>query len=358
MHDDRSVSISGVVTLAAAAALLFAFHTVLWPLALALVLATLIHTLSRRVSKALPRAADWVVFAITATLVGVLVTIGMLVIATGSTRLVSDLPSLYRRIDELVASIRLPGVAPLSLSNLSARINLAPLVATGLAGAQSAVTGLALTFIYLVFMLASRGRIEKRVLTIIASRSSDALMTVLERSIGGVEAYMYIQTITGLMIAIASGAVMLGFGLQDAIFWSLTLLMFSYLPVVGVLVGSIGPTLFALMQFPTLGPATGIFIGIHAAAFVVGNLIMPKMQAESQNIDPTVSLLAIGVWTILWGVPGAFLAIPLTLALVYSLAQYPSLRGVAILMSNDGAPLPPSEGGTAYYRFNDRPPLV
>src|ERR1700761_1617978 len=96
----RTVQTSGIVTLAAAAALLFAFRAVLWPLALALVFATLIDTLSRRVSKALPRARSWMVFAITATLVALLAIVGMVVIATGFGRLVSDLPALYHRVDQ------------------------------------------------------------------------------------------------------------------------------------------------------------------------------------------------------------------------------------------------------------------
>jgi predicted PurR-regulated permease PerM len=111
--------------------------------------------------------------------------------------------------------------------------------------------------------------------------------------------------------------------------------------VVGVVLGSIGPTLFALVQFPTVVPALVILGGIQAVAFVVGNLVLPKMQADSQNIDPAASLLAIGVWTIVWGVPGAFLAIPLTLALMYALAQYKSVAWIAILISSDGDPLPP-----------------
>ena len=116
--------------------------------------------------------------------------------------------------------------------------------------------------------------------------------------------------------------------------------------MVGVVLGSIGPTLFALVQFPTLAPALLVLCGIQAISFIVGNLVLPKMQADSQNIDPAASLLAIGVWTILWGLPGAFLGIPLTLALMYALAQYKSVEWIAILISNDGDPLPPTPSGS------------
>src|SRR5690606_37463126 len=117
-----------------------------------------------------------------------------------------------------------------------------------------------------------------------------------------------------------------------------------YLPIIGVMIGSIGPTIFALLQFTSPVQAVIVFAAIQAIAFVVGNFILPKMQADTQNIDPTTSLLALGVWSILWGIPGAFLAIPLTLTVMYALAQFPSVHWIAVLMSNDGDPLPKLPG--------------
>jgi predicted PurR-regulated permease PerM len=339
MSEQRGAA-SGVVALAASAGLLFVFRDVLWPLALALTFATLINALTQRLARAFPRAGRWTLFVLTASLVSVLLVVGMLAAVEGVTRILAEAPQLYHRLDELVASVRLPGGQRLSLVELGRRVELGPLAAKAANGVQNAVSGLVLTLLYLVFLLASGRMIARRVGAIVASRHSGALVTVLERSVGALQAYVYIQTLTGLMIAAASGAVMLAVGLDNWLFWALALFMLSFLPVVGVILGSLGPTIFALVQFPTLGPAIIVFVTIQTIAFVVGNLVLPKMQADSQNIDPTASLLAIGVWTILWGVPGAFLAIPLTLVIMYALAQYKSLEWIAVLISNDGEPLP------------------
>jgi hypothetical protein len=45
------------------------------------------------------------------------------------------------------------------------------------------------------------------------------------------------------------------------------------------------------------------------------------------------------VWGTIWGVAGAFLAAPLTVMLMIVLAQFSSTRWIAILLSEDGAPL-------------------
>jgi predicted PurR-regulated permease PerM len=79
-----------------------------------------------------------------------------------------------------------------------------------------------------------------------------------------------------------------------------------------------------------------VFGVIQGVAFVVGNFIYPRMQAETQNIDPVATLLSLAFWGYLWGLTGAFLAVPLTLIVMMICAQFPRARWVAILLSNDG----------------------
>lgn len=330
---------SFLVNFAAASALLYVFRAVLWPFTLALVLAILIMALSERVVRLLPKARRWMVFAITAVIVGGIIVASMAVVVEGASRIVLKMPAMLARIDQLLAMIPAPG-GRLSLEALAQKIELGPVADRLLGSVQDASAGLGLTLIFLFFLLLSKPMIEKRVESIVASRGGRGLAVVLERSFSGVESYMYVQSVTGLMIAIGSWAVMMAVGLDNALFWGLVIFLFAYLPVLGVLVGSIGPTLFALLQFPTLTPAIAVFVGIQIVSSIVGNLVLPKMQADSQNIDPAASLIAVGMWTVLWGVPGAFLAIPLTLALMYALAQYDDLRWLAVLISHDGDPTP------------------
>ncbi|PIB96091.1 AI-2E family transporter [Caulobacter sp. X] len=330
---------SFLVNFAAASALLYVFRAVLWPFTLALVLAILIMALSERIVRLLPKARRWMVFAITAVIVGGIIVASMAVVVEGASRIVDKMPAMLARIDQLLAMVPAPG-GRLSLEALAQKVELGPVADRLLGSVQDASAGLGLTLIFLFFLLASKPMIEKRVESIVASRGGRGLATVLEHSFSGVESYMYVQSITGLMIAIGSWAVMMAVGLDNALFWGLVIFLFAYLPVLGVLAGSVGPTLFALLQFPSLTPAIIVFVGIQVVSSIVGNLVLPKMQADSQNIDPAASLIAVGMWTVLWGVPGAFLAIPLTLALMYALAQYDDLRWLAVLISHDGDPTP------------------
>ena len=96
--------------------------------------------------------------------------------------------------------------------------------------------------------------------------------------------------------------------------------------------------MFALIQFPTYWQAIAVFAVVQVFASLVGNVVLPKMQADKQNIDPTVSIFSIAVWTFLWGISGAFLAIPLMVMLMVVFDQFDDTRWAAILISNDGKP--------------------
>lgn len=214
----------------------------------------------------------------------------------------AELPQVVARLQDLGTSISVPGTS-MTLAQAASTFDVTPVLASAAAGVQDGASGIALTFLYLAFLLVSGRMITKRLRIIMASSASNKMAVVLERSIAGIQAYVSIQTFTGLMIAVASGLVMYFVGLSNAPFWAIMMFIFAYLPVVGVFLGSIGPTLFALLQFPTLTPAIVIFLSIQVISFVVGNLILPKLQADSQNIDPSAGVLAIGVWTALWGSP-------------------------------------------------------
>jgi predicted PurR-regulated permease PerM len=337
-----AMSVTGT---AAAIALLYVFRAILWPFVLAFVLAIMIDALVRTIRRLRPGARELTVRLLAGGVVGVLVVISTLVLIRGVSELAVDTPRLVSRLDvELVHASRMVGApAPLTLERLVARIDMPTLAGHVLARAQDAVAGMVLTEIFLIFILVSKARIVAKVRLAAALGPAEKILSVVRRSLKGVEAYVWIQTVTGLMIAVGSGAVMFAVGLHDVLFWTLVLFMLSYIPVLGTTVGSIAPALFALVQFPTVWPAIAIFTGVQAVSFVVGNFVLPKMQADTQNIDPSMSLIATGIWTILWGIPGAFLAIPLTLALMYQLAQVERLRWLAILISNDGRPFPETE---------------
>jgi predicted PurR-regulated permease PerM len=59
-------------------------------------------------------------------------------------------------------------------------------------------------------------------------------------------------------------------------------------------------------------------------------------MGNSLNLSPFAILVALAVWTALWGIPGAFLAVPITAILTIVLSEFPGARPISVLLSRNG----------------------
>ena len=338
----RPVAIAQILTGAAAAmALLYFLAGILIPLVIAFVLVVLVDAVVTFIDRRSPKAPRWAVSLVSGLLVIVTASSGIFILAQGAVQMVDQGSALLARLETMIQSIgRTVGYSePLHLSTLVGQVSVPEIAGAILNAAQGVAGAVLLIIVYFGFMVAGRRRISRKIDAAAGtSRRRLAIKRAIDRIAADLRTYLWVQTITGAMLAAASALVMAAVGLDNVLFWTVVLFLLSFIPTIGVTIGSIAPALFALLQFDSFGQAVAIFGGIQIVALVIGNFIYPRMQADTQNIDPVTTLLALSLWTFLWGVPGAFLAVPMTLMLMMVFAQFESTRWVAAALSNDGRP--------------------
>ena len=196
--------------------------------------------------------------------------------------------------------------------------------------------------IYLGFLLASRRGFEDKADALFPrARERSEANKVFARIRGGVESYLWVQTVVGLIIAAASGVLLMLVGMDHIFFWCLLIFVANYVPAIGGAIGVLFPAAFALVELDggVLKPVL-LVVGLETVHFIVSHVVQPRMQGESLNVDPIVVLLALTFWGVLWGVTGAFLSTPLTVVAMAILAEFPGTRALAVLLSRDGRPFP------------------
>ncbi|MHA1190534.1 MAG: AI-2E family transporter, partial [Alphaproteobacteria bacterium] len=109
--------------------------------------------------------------------------------------------------------------------------------------------------------------------------------------------------------------------------------------------GVVFPVGLALVQFGATGAAITTLVGLTIAQLIVGALIEPRLMGQTLNLSPFVILVMLTVWTGLWGVAGALLAIPITAILVIILSEFDGTRPIAVLLTRSGRI--PRRGGKA-----------
>ena len=338
----RPVVTAQILTGAAAGfALLYFLSGILIPLVIAFVLVVLVDAVVAFIDRRWPRAPRWAVSLLAGLTVIVSASLGIFVLAQGAVQVVDQGPALVERLEAMVQIVgRSVGYTePLHLSTIVGQVSVPKVAGAILSAAQGVAGAVLLIIVYFGFMVAGRRRIRRKFDAAAGTtKRRQVVKTALDRIAADLRTYLWVQTITGVMLAVASALVMFTVGLDNVLFWTIVLFLLSFIPTIGVTIGSVAPALFALLQFPGPWQGIAIFAGIQVVAFVIGNMIYPRMQANTQNIDPVTTLLALSLWTFLWGVPGAFLAVPMTLMLMMVFAQFESTRWVAAVLSNDGKP--------------------
>lgn len=339
-----TVSRNALVILAvvASGAVLYLLHDILTPLALAVFLAVMVDGLARSIRQwapKLPRAA--------AMPAAVIVSVGLFgvaafVVADNATAFVTRLIDYTPRLNDLIAQVAaMVGVkVPPTIGQLFMELNPKQYLGDLARGLQGFASDAIFVLIYLGFILASRSGFARKVTSLFPDRAERREATAAFLRIrDGVEQYLWVQTVTGLMIAVGSWITMEVVGLDNAVFWAFLIFIASYIPIIGGVIGVAAPPVFALVEFTNFWPALILLGVLQAIQFVVGNVVQPRMQSQSLNMDPVVVLLSLAFWGAIWGMPGMFLSTPLTVMAMVILAQFDGTRWVAILLSADGEPL-------------------
>lgn len=143
--------------------------------------------------------------------------------------------------------------------------------------------------------------------------------------------------VTRLLLGAITGALYAGwlaaFGVDLLLVWALLALLLNFVPTIGSVIAGALPVIYVLA---TRDPGTALAAGagILVIEQVMGNYVDPRLLGKQLAVSPLVLLAALLIWSWIWGAAGALLSVPMTVLIVILFAQLPSLRPIALLLSN------------------------
>jgi predicted PurR-regulated permease PerM len=192
-------------------------------------------------------------------------------------------------------------------------------------------------FLYLVFLLLEEATFSKKIRVLYPDNEKyekvNALISKIDHS---VQQYVALKTLVSLATGILSYFTLLFIGVDAPAFWAFLIFILNYIPNIGSLIATLFPAIFALFQFGELTQGFLVLFIVGSIQMVIGNFTEPRIMGKSLNISPLVVLLTLAVWGVMWGITGMLLSVPITVILIIILAEFPSTRPVAILLSQDG----------------------
>lgn len=328
--DVRSTMVTGLFVLAVLYTLYFA-RAVLMPIAVAallsILLAPVVHGLSSRLRLPLWAASLLILF----TAVAMLAT-GAYTLSGPALGWAGSLPDQLReaqwKLRDLTAPMQGLKEATEEVERMTAdegendeddpvpvRIRDPRLIDTILGSAPQTLFAIGLTVALLYFLLASGNLFVHKLVRVTPTLADKKRALEIVHSIKE-EISHYILTITliNIGLGVATGLAMWLLGMPNAALWGAMATIFNFVPYLGAIAGIAIVSLVALTSFDSAGHVLlvgGSYAGLTA---VEANFVTPSILGRHLPLNAVVIFIGLIFWAWIWGIPGAFLAVPILAA--------------------------------------------
>lgn len=320
-------------------AALQASRPVMMPFAFAVLIAILVNPLRTKLNRSLPR---WL-----SLLIVMLVILAVLGILGGALLLSIDqlepkLPEYADRLQQLWQTAnqwlqnRGVTIEASPLQNESAIQNVLGQVIGGGRALLGSVGLFVLVISLLALLLLEADEYRDRTQSAFSSSTSTSLIDAFANMGKKLRQYFKVMTFTSVLTGVLTLLWCWIFGIELALVWALIAFVLNFVPTLGSIVAAILPASVALLL---QGPVKGliVLVGLAIIQVILGNFVDPKLQGKYLQLSPFVALLSVVFWGWLWGIPGAFLGVPMTTAIILLTSEFKSTRAIAIMLGDTDA---------------------
>ncbi|MEP6619655.1 MAG: AI-2E family transporter [bacterium] len=188
-----------------------------------------------------------------------------------------------------------------------------PSISSRLFGTTSRlITGMLEVFILLYFLLAGGDLFLQKLIKVLPHFDDKVKAVEMARA---TEAAVSAYLTTALVINVIEGAVVAGvlwlIGMPNVLLWGVLVACLEFVPYLGALTAIVVLTMAGLSTFPEVGRALlvpGSFLAIN---LLQANVVTPLLQGHRLTLNPVAIFIGLAFFFWIWGVAGAFLAVPL-----------------------------------------------
>jgi AI-2 transport protein TqsA len=189
-----------------------------------------------------------------------------------------------------------------------------------------------IALVYVILGLMEVDDLRQRVEAFFRPEASRILLQGSADTAQKIRTYMEVRTLMSVATGVLVGVFAWIAGLQFAREWGVIAFALNYIPFIGPFIATLFPTLLAMAQFASWEAVVAVFVCLNIIQFVVGSYIEPRLSGAVLAISPSVVLFAVFFGTFVWGLFGAFIGVPIAIAILTFCSYHPSSRWVTDLL--------------------------
>lgn len=213
-----------------------------------------------------------------------------------------------KRLDQMTETTADPNQKPVRMAEPG-------LTSTLFSGTRAMLVSLGITIVLLFFLLSAGDLFLRRTVELLPTLHNKKQVVEISREIEQhIAGYLATISLMNVGVGVATGLACYFTGLSDPFLWGTLAFALNYIPIIGPLFGIAGLVMAGLLTFSNTVQAllpAGIYLMIHLAE---GQIITPMLLARRFVLNPVLVILSIIFWYWMWGVAGAFLAVPMLAA--------------------------------------------
>ena len=106
----------------------------------------------------------------------------------------------------------------------------------------------------------------------------------------------------------------------------------NFIPYIGSVISYTLPVGFAFLWFgPTWQPVAAAVL-LLACQVLSASVVEPMIIGNAVGVSPLVIVGSLAFWGLMWGIPGMFLAVPLTVVAILVMDHFDQTRPIARLL--------------------------
>jgi predicted PurR-regulated permease PerM len=198
---------------------------------------------------------------------------------------------------------------------------------------QRFAAGAVVAVILLYFLLANPdGLLEKLVSLAPALTDKKRVVTAMRQIENDVSRYLLTVSAINAGLGVAVGVTMTLLGVPNPALWGVLAALANFVPYAGALVMAVVIGIVGVLSFDEPARMLTPALAFVSLTTIEAYLVTPIVLGHRLTLSPVAVFLSVTVWSWLWGIPGALLAVPLLAATKIVAQHVPRLEPLARIL--------------------------
>jgi predicted PurR-regulated permease PerM len=177
---------------------------------------------------------------------------------------------------------------------------------------QRSLAGMLEVLVLLYFLLAAGDLFLQKLIKVLPNLGEKRKAVEIARATeASISTYLLTATAVNVGEGIVVGVVMYFLGMPNPALWGALVVLLEFIPYLGALAMVLILSVAALTTFDSIGHALLVPASFLLINVIQSNLVSPLLLGHRLALNPVALFVGLAFWFWIWGIPGAFIAVPI-----------------------------------------------